>query len=87
MKLESDIDRIYGAIVLLEMIATQFQLIRSMPLERQIDEVKKLLKCGKNPHPKCRFMAKVADGALKFELVRLNQARKSEKDTVKHEYL
>ena len=58
---------------MLEMIALQFQLIRSMPLEEQVANLKKLLAAGENPHPTRRFEAEVAAGAIKYRLLKLNQ--------------
>jgi len=72
MKLESDIDKVYAALVILESIGLFLKVNRTFPLEKQISNLEEFMhNRGRGLHPSRRLAYEVSQSALRTELARV----------------
>lgn len=77
MKLESDVDQVYTALVLLEMSVNMIKISRLHPLDQRITYLKESISHIENvqPHPSMRWPAEIVVAALRGELNRITEVK------------
>ena len=71
MKLESDVNKVFGALVMLHSVVLHIRVIRTQPLAKQIGDLQKWIEEPHEVHPSRRYLFEVAMAAFKGELARV----------------
>lgn len=75
MRLESDVDKVYGAAVCLYAAALMLRITSQLPPEKQLEHHRKLLRDlqHKRPHPSREYGSSFITAALQGEINRLEK--------------